>query len=87
MLTEEQIIALADEAHDKWNSEADRDNQWDSLGHDEIFVLIARAIESAVRAEYADALLLCTAIKHDMSEPATRRDFAERIINKIGGEE
>lgn len=54
MLTEEQIIALADEAHDKWNSEADRDNQWDSLGHDEIFVLIARAIESAVRAEYAD---------------------------------
>ena len=54
MLTEEQIIALADEAHDKWNSEADRDNQWDSLGHDEIFVLIARAVESAVRAEYAD---------------------------------
>jgi hypothetical protein len=71
MLTDEQIIAIADSAHDKWNSEADRDNQWDSLGHDEIFVLIARAIESAVRAELMRGEFIChkCGIRQDAPKP------------------
>jgi len=50
-LTDEQIDAAVNKARKEWRAKCDEHNQWCDLGDDEKFLLVARAIESAVRAQ------------------------------------
>jgi hypothetical protein len=62
-LTDEQIEAAVNKARKEWRAKCDEHNQWCDLGDDEKFLLVARAIESAVRAHGDDWLDMLTAPK------------------------
>ena len=47
-LSDERIAQVIERAKAEWDAEADKHNQWGSLGLDEISLLIVRAIEREI---------------------------------------